>query len=132
MVGHRCGDCWPLQVPCAAFRERLAAEHAAHAPRVNVSSQTPLLGQPHAIGHAALVKPMVVFGEGKDDVGKTEAGNIVEILLKMLRISDPEITHTPLSARRIEYRRHAAVAQKPTHRSSPGKRIPMTVLSSGC
>ena len=119
-----------LQVPRAAFRKRLTAENAAHAPRIDIRPQASVLGQPNRFGNAALVKAMIVFREGEDDVGKTKTGNIVKVTSKMLRIADPEITDAPLPTGRIKGGSHAAARPNPAGAPPAYDRLLVMVLSS--
>jgi hypothetical protein len=83
-----------LYVPGATFGKCFTAKDATDAPRIDPGFQAVLTSALDTLSHTALIEAVVVLREGKDDVIEAEAGDVVEISLKMLRIPHAKITHT--------------------------------------
>src|SRR5262249_48251365 len=80
----------------SALTESFSSEHAAHSPGIDIGFEALLVCAPYELGETALIEALVLFGEGEDDISKTQACNIIQVTLKVLGIAHPEVTHAKL------------------------------------
>jgi hypothetical protein len=85
-----------LYIPGTSLSKCFTAKDPTDPPWINPGFQAMLTGALDTLSHTALIETVVIFREGKNDVIEAEAGDVVEVALKMLRIPHAKITHTKL------------------------------------
>src|SRR5215510_13398160 len=86
----------PFEIPCPPLAKSLTSKDAADTPGIDKGFQALLMCTPDKLGETALVEAVILFGEGEDDRGESQACDLLQITLKVLGITHAKVAHTKL------------------------------------
>src|SRR5215813_8967770 len=86
----------PFQIPGRTLAKCFTSEDTTHSPRIDIGFEALLVRAPDELGETALIEALVFFGEGEDDVGKTQACDVIQVTLKVLGIAHSKVAHAKL------------------------------------
>src|SRR5262249_6931698 len=86
----------PFEIPRPPLAKGLTAKDATDTPGIDIGFQTLLMRTPDKLGETALIEAVILFGEGEDNRGESQACDILQITLKVLGITHTKVAHTKL------------------------------------
>ena len=86
----------PFEIPRSSLAKSLTSKDTTDTPGIDTGFQALLMRTPDKLGKTALVEAVILFREGEDDRGESQACDILQITLKVLGITHAKVAHTKL------------------------------------